>query len=201
VICNFIAAVTKHADWAGVVVNLATLIVVGFYTRYARRQNELAAEQNRHTENALIYSKRSWLVVDGTPDIQLKAGFNTITATARPKNVGDVPVSRIRYECQFVLGLLPDKPRLGAFPSQSTAVIVKGEEEVRWLQHCAAIELTEEDLVALHGEQRDLHFYWLVEYGDCFNKTWRTVKVWRVDPRSLLNRWRETVVHGWNQLE
>ena len=194
---DIIVGAAKHGrdwvDYGGIILTFVGVIVVGLYTCYAKKQNEL-------TEKALIYSKRACLIIVGEPAIPaIQPG--RLESWAKVKNIGDVPASGLRCEAAFALDRLPMKPTLGDRHSVLNELVICGDEPII-IEHAFNVDVRPEEALAAMNMERQLYFYWLVEYSDCFGKRWRTVKAWHMyQAAGVFGYWEEIAVLGWKPLE
>jgi hypothetical protein len=167
-----VAAAQHTRDWldyAGTLLALLGVIVVGLYTYYAKKQNEL-------TENALIYGNRAWLVPRiGWGEIKrTEAGGWTLRMYFH--NHGSVPGIVVKTGAQ--LWAQPpgpiNTPNVTLIPSGVIVVPGVGDQNLRGFNvpHFDAEERE------LETGEKILYAVCRVDYTDPFRKDWSTTVVW-----------------------
>jgi hypothetical protein len=170
---NVVIAVFSIVIWRVYRNQLATMKTA---VEETRQSNRAIDESNRIADRNLELGRRSWLVVTistGFPSIpDTNSPGRSISSDVAVQNVGGVPAIIQRFGCDFVLDNLPERLSLSADRSQPDATAVYGDAPERLWRTWSVPG-------AIHAGQRDVYFYWIVEYSDCFGKTWRTTRCWR----------------------
>jgi hypothetical protein len=100
-----------------------------------------------------------------------------------------------RFGCAFTFESLPERLSITAEQSTPCATILCGGDSERLERVWNEAEPVIDD------RRRELFFWWIVEYSDCFEKTWRTTRCWhRISgPGAEWGQWES--VPGYNLLE
>jgi hypothetical protein len=163
--------------------------------RAIREARESTEKSTRIATDSLVLGRRAWLVVhmsdNGFPPIPHGISPRiSISSHVHVQNTGGVPAIVQRFGCGFLIDVLPDRLCLSADRSQSCATVVCGDER-------EPLDLSWHVLECFPHGQQTVYFYWIVEYSDCFDKTWRTTRCWR--RVETLQTWES--VPGYNLLE
>jgi hypothetical protein len=155
-------------DWATPIFTLLGVIVVAFYTAYARKQNKL-------TEKALIYTKRAWLIprirlIEATPN---RSVWKLSVAIA---NTGESPGTIIAIGADL-LALDPiGNPRDIPVPriEERSAIVAQGSSDP-YVFNVPDLSAEEENF---RTGAKVLFATCLIEYTDVFKQKWRTKAAW-----------------------
>lgn len=205
-----IAASRDWMDYASLGATIFGLIVVIFYASVTYWQARLTAKalvetqrSNQATEKSneiAERSQRAWLIlVERGPPVIPSSDIGSglaVNSWVRLRNVGGVPAVVRRYGWGFVVGDLPERFELDAENSKAGAAALFGEGTV-----CVDLSRTfdADECTDIANRKAPLYLYWIVEYSDCLEKPWRTVKCWRYGDKML--RWDEATEPQGNRLE
>jgi hypothetical protein len=178
-----VTAAQQSRDWvdyAVISLNLIGVIVVGIYTYYAKKQNEL-------TEKTLILGRRSWLIItDLNAPVEFLAN-EPWHFSAKIKNCGGVPATEVvsnigtmfsRSPAELPNELVsPDKTVIGA------EIIAPGHSSSKGTLRPNIFPVVLID--AIQNGDVALYLYWSVEYRDVLSRDEeirRSSACWRFEP-------------------
>lgn len=139
-----------------------------------RLSNAATERSNEIAERSLVLGRRAWLVIRGVPKISIDGWtFDDVTV----ENVTDMPAVIQRFGTCSV-------EKLDASTPKDWKYVKAGEVVVRGKQ--ASIDFPSVALPSLNLNDPDTYrvldrvsIYCVVEYTDCFEKTWSTTAYWR----------------------
>ena len=153
-------------DWATPLFTLLGVVVVGFYTAYAKKQNKL-------TEKAMVVSNRAW-IIPRIEQLSVVDGKHVLTIIV--SNSGRVPGITKRYGVKWLFtSIFPDEIEIPGEGYDSRMMMVPpGSNETRL--HVLVANSPEETEEARGG--RLMLVYCHIEYTDAFEKDWETALCW-----------------------
>lgn len=171
------ALLAQWSNAANIIIALfAGVVCFVYWKQFVTMRTALAETRasNEIAEQALVLGRRAWLVIHGVPRISSRGWtFEDVTV----ENVADMPAVIQRFGTCTV-----EEPSTSASKNwqyiKSGQVVVRNKPERIDFPDVALPPISLDDPDAYRILDR-LTIYCVVEYTDCFERTWTTTSYWR----------------------